>query len=220
MERLLNKNEIIHTATITGLSLAGALLLLGPVAWFPSYYSPHFFGFAFLLSALLIYLSKKVFDSDDERKKRSALQLRYVIMLALSLNALGELYLYQLYRFGFQYDKLIHAANSLLFVVALTSFGEVWFSWSVKKSLTVAIIIVISCGFGWEFIEFFSDLLFGTKEFGLYGQVKFTDTALDLISNFLGIILAGAFIEIQERHSSGQQQGNQAHRELHQGKLF
>ncbi len=116
--------------------------------------------------------------------------LRFTITFALMANAAGELYFYQLYRFGFQYDKLAHLANSLLFILALASFGRSWYGLSPSKSLKASVAIVVACGIGWEVLEFASDKLFNTKVFGIYGQLKLIDTIFDIIYDFLGITLA------------------------------
>ncbi|NTW22101.1 hypothetical protein HGA34_00985 [Candidatus Falkowbacteria bacterium] len=120
----------------------------------------------------------------------SAYFLRFVIMLSLIINAAGELYFYQLYRFGFQFDKFAHLANSLLFILALASYGRTRYGLVPMKSLKISVVIVIICGLGWEVGEFASDKFFQTKEFGIYGQLKAIDTIFDIIYDFLGITLA------------------------------
>jgi hypothetical protein len=111
-------------------------------------------------------------------------------MLSLIINTAGELYFYQLYRFGFQFDKFAHLANSFLFIIALISFGQAWLAYDPAKALKVSITIVVICGIGWELTEFLSDKLFRTTEFGIYGQLKLIDTVFDIIYNLLGITLA------------------------------
>lgn len=135
-------------------------------------------------------MARSVFRSDDICRMNASYFLRFVITTALMANAAGELYFYQLYRFGFQYDKFAHLANSLLFILALASFGRSWYGLSPAKSLRASIAIVVICSIGWEVLEFASDKIFNTKVFGIYGQLKLIDTIFDLVYDFLGITLA------------------------------
>lgn len=190
---MLNKairNEALYNAAMATLLFVGLFLLFGRREWWPEFYSPYFFGAVFVISAFIILASKIIFHSTDECRASSGNFLRFVIMIALVINTAGELYFYQLYRFGFQFDKFAHLSNSLLFVIALATFGQTWLSYGHARALKLSIVIVFISGLGWELAEFLSDKLFRTTEFGIYGQLKFIDTVLDIIYNLLGITLA------------------------------
>lgn len=197
MEKLISKNKriIIFTqAAAYGLIFIALILIFGRKSWWPSYYSPIYFGLTFLASAFLIIFSQYIFKSPDSRRQEAIIFLRFVLALALIFNALGELYFYQLYKYGIQYDKLIHFTSSFLFVAALTFFYEKWYNLNLNQALKKAVIIVIISGLLWEIFEFSSDFFFKTSEFGVYGQLKTIDTTFDILSDLLGITVGSIFI--------------------------
>ncbi|MBI4779041.1 hypothetical protein HY797_01140 [Candidatus Falkowbacteria bacterium] len=197
MSKLMPKNkkiEIFIQATAYSLIVIGLVLILGRKSWWPSYYSPIYFGLSFLASAWLIIISRYIFKPPDLRRQESIIFLRFAIALVLAFNALGELYFYQLYKYGIQYDKLIHFIDSFLFVAVLTSFYEKWHNFKMGRALKTAIIIVVLAGLLWEIFEFSSDFFFKTKEFGVYGQFKTIDTIFDILSDFLGVTVGSIFI--------------------------
>lgn len=177
------------------LIICGLILLLGKKTWWPSFYDPIFLGFAFLISAALIVLPKLIFRTDNFCKQQAVILLRFAFSVALILNALGELYLYELYKHGFQYDKLIHFFNCFLLMVVLTSFLETWYNFSFKKALTISIVLVLAGSIVWEVLEFTSDVFLKTTEFGIYGQYKTVDTIFDVLFDILGIIASSYFLQ-------------------------
>jgi hypothetical protein len=116
--------------------------------------------------------------------------------IAFMLNALGELGLYQLYKYGFQYDKVIHFISSFLFVLVLASIIEMWNKVSIERALRISVILVLIGSILWEFFEFFSDLVFKTSEFGIYGKYKVSDTMFDIIFDIIGIFIGIYFMSI------------------------
>lgn len=52
----------------------------------------------------------------------------------------------------------------------------------------------------WEFFEYFSDTIFKTSAFGVYGQYKFRDTAFDLLFDMLGIALGTVILLNKKLH--------------------
>ena len=114
------------------------------------------------------------------------------MVAGLSFNALGALGLFQLYKFGFQYDKLLHFLNPFVFTIVLAKSYERWRKFSFKKSIILSIIIIFLAGAIWETFEFVGDALFETKMLRLYGEFVTEDTIWDLAMNFFGIITAVA----------------------------
>lgn len=176
------------------LLIAGFTIIFGEESWWPSYYTPRFFSVMFFLSAIAIVLPEYIFKTDDECKREAVLFLRSAIAFGLIGNCLGELYLYQLYKLGIPYDKLLHFAVSFFLVAALASFWQIWRKASFKQALIMAVLLVLAGGVFWEFIEFSADFLFKTSEFGLYGQNQFWDTMGDLFSDAAGAGLSSIIL--------------------------
>jgi len=174
--------------------IAGLILILGKKDWFPDFYSPKFFGLFSFVSAFLIILPSLIFRADESVKKEALLNLRIVMAVSLLLNGLGSLGLFQLYKFGFEYDKVIHFGIALMLVIPLSSFIFYWYGLNFKKSVFMAVMIMISAGFVWELLEYFADLIFGTKTFGVYGTEVIKDTILDLVMDFAGAGMAIIFL--------------------------
>lgn len=174
--------------------ILGLVLLLGKKSWWPDFYNPIFLGWVFLVCAFLIRLPKYIFKTNNQCKQGAVIMLSAAIALALILNGLGELYLYKLYQYGIQYDKLIHFSTTFMSVVVLASFLEIWFEQPFKKAVGLAIFIVLAGGLIWEVFEFSSDLFFKTSEFGVYGQYKFSDTIFDILSDILGVVSSSIYL--------------------------
>ena len=96
------------------------------------------------------------------------LNLRVIIALSLLLNSFGTLGLYQLYRYGFEYDKFAHFLVSMLLAFILSEIICEWKKLPKSQVIIPVIIIVFAAGIAWEGIEFSSDLLFETQEWGVY----------------------------------------------------
>lgn len=180
--------------------IAGLILIFGKREWFPDFYRPQFMGIIALLSAFLIVLPSLIFSarggfafgekpSPEELNKQKSLNLLQAVLVAgLALNSLGALGLFQLYKIGFEYDKLLHFVVPFLSVMAFSRFGLDWYGWSLKKSIILSTVLVILGGFFWEFFEFFGDRLFKTEMSGYYGKFIIKDTIWDLAMNFFGVI--------------------------------
>lgn len=190
------KLEIFANCLICVFLLLGTFLLLAKFVHWPTYYSPNFFGVNFIVSALLLYSFRYAYRIKDECKKESMIIIRTALGIALTLNFLGELFFYQLYHEGFQYDKLIHVSNSLIFFISLVYINISWRKGSLLSSIRSAAWLVFLGGIAWELFEFSSDFFFKTREFGFYGQYKFVDTSFDLISDILGIALGSALLSL------------------------
>jgi hypothetical protein len=173
----------------------GCLLLVLPKEWFPNFYSPIFLGVIALISPILIYLPKWILTRSTPRKRKLVLEMRSVIAFSLLVNFAGELGLFQLYRYGFEYDKLAHFSVSMLFAFILSESLKEWEDFSLTKRLLITLLIVFASGILWEFFEASSDFLFKTKVWGVYGKHLVTDTYTDIFFNTLGGI-AGIIISL------------------------
>jgi hypothetical protein len=190
------KNQKIETfIRITAYSMMaiGLVILFGRKTWWPSFYNPIYLFLSLFISACLIIASQYVYKAPDDRRQESISRLRLVLTVVLILNILGEFYLYQLYKSGVQYDKLIHFASSFLLLVALTWFYEKWYKLKFSRALKYAVITVIAGSLFWELFEFSADLIFKTTMFGMDGKYKLLDTTFDILSDFLGIGLGSVY---------------------------
>lgn len=172
----------------------GAILFWGDPNWFPSFYRPKIMAAASFMFALAIYMPRLIFRPASTLEKERALQnLQKATAACLLLTSLGTLGLYQLYRIGFEYDKLVHFLFTLIATLAIAGFASGWYGIKKSQALTIAVLLVL-VGIGlWETIEFYADLILGIKIFEVYSRGFGRDTILDMSFGVLGII-AGATI--------------------------
>lgn len=149
--------------------LSGAILLFTPHAWWPSFYDLPYMGIAALVCAVLIYIAPE--------------HLKTPLAVILLLNASGDLGLYELYRYGFEYDKVIHLVSPTIATLVLARY----------LGIRRAILIVLGTALAWEFFEYICDALIKTHLFGVYRQHVWSDTMWDLIMNTLGVTIAFSY---------------------------
>ncbi|MEK7583530.1 MAG: hypothetical protein AAB483_03985 [Patescibacteria group bacterium] len=159
--------------------VAGVTLLVTPHAWWPKYYDVTYMGIAALVCAVAIW--------------RVPARLKTPLAIILLLNASGDLGLYQLYKYGFEYDKVIHLASPLIATLALARF------WNLRR----AVIIVLVCGIAWELFEFLVDRYFKTRIFGVYHLFIWRDTILDMVLDGMGVAIAYLFLRLKSSRKSG-----------------
>lgn len=186
MSRRIKIEKLINPAAYFLIILA-LVLFFGKKDWWPSFYAPNFYGWAFIVSVFLIILPKLIFKAKDKCQRETLILLRAVLALILILNALGEIYFYQLFKYGIHYDKIIHFANSFMFFAVFTAFIISWYGVPLPKAVIVSVILVLISGFLWEAFEFSVDWLFKTKEFGINGQFVILDTTFDILFDSAGI---------------------------------
>ncbi len=109
--------------------LAGFIFLVGKKEWFPKWYRPFFIGSVSFLSAFLI------FSSIEPQKQKTLLKVKATIALSLSLNGLGGLGLFQLYKVGIPYDKILHFFIPLIVVLVLVPFIKIWYRTSFNSAV-------------------------------------------------------------------------------------
>lgn len=174
---------------IGAFTLIGVAFLTVPKNWMPAFYYPEFMAFASFLSAGVIYLPKIIFKNPEPQKQRAVTRIQAVIAFGLLLNGVGGLGLFQLYKVGIEFDKIVHLIVPFLFTVESVRLFMSYFEFSFKKALLLIVLIVIFSSFIGEFIEFFFDAIFKSKTFGLGGTRVTEDTIMDLVMDFTGIIL-------------------------------
>jgi len=133
-------------------------------------------GYAALICALFIAILPR--------------RLKFPFAFILSLNASGDLGLYELYRYGFEYDKVIHFISPLIVTIAFTKI----------LGLRRAMLIVVAGVLSWELYEFLADTFLKTHLFGVYRHQVFKDTVTDLIMNALGITSAIFIFLLRYQH--------------------
>lgn len=173
--------------------LLGLFLILAPEPWFPDFYHPLYFGIIILLSPFLVALPQFILRSNSLRQKILLRRAKAIIACSLLVNIGGELGLYQLYRFGFEYDKFAHFLVLMFFSYVLAEILLEWRGFSALKNILFVLVSLFVAGIVWEAWEAFSDIFFGTHEWGVYGDYLIPDTIKDIIFNTLGI-LAGLLL--------------------------
>lgn len=175
------------------LVIIGLVLLFGPKSWFPNFYSPIFMGIIAIISPFFIYLPGFILKKDTPQKRKLILEIGSVITFSLIINIAGELGLFQLYKYGFEYDKFSHFVVSMIFTFILCESIKEWGILPSEKIIWLALLIVFGSGILWEVFEATSDILFKTQEWGVYGRYLVSDTYKDIGFNILGA-LAGIIV--------------------------
>lgn len=191
------------------LVIIGLILLFEPRGWFPNFYSPIFVGIIALISPLLIYLPGFILRKDTPQKRKLTLEICSVVAFSLSVNIAGELGLFQLYKYGFEYDKFAHFIVSMLFAFMLGEALKEWRGFPSEKIVWLVFLIVFGSGILWELFEATSDILFKTQEWGVYGRYLVSDTYKDIGFNTLGALAGIIVFKIPKRqHKKSPERGN------------
>jgi hypothetical protein len=200
------KNGNFVKFSVLGFVIGGLLLLSTNPQWLPAHTSPEAMANLAFVYAFLIFLPVLVFRMPDdidvlsiEKRKRALSNLQTAIAASLFLDAAGGLGLFELYKVGIHYDKMVHFTVSSIFIVALAYFILEWYTPNIMKALAISAVVVLCGGIAWELIEFSSDFFFGTKRFGIRGENLVVDTALDLFMDALGT--TGAVFLVLKRHN-------------------
>lgn len=193
--------EKILKFSIAGFLLAGLVFILGNASWFPDFYAPKLFGIFSFISAFFIILPKFLFRSKPDElgmKKESLINFQIALAISLILNGFGSLGLFQLYKVGFEYDKMVHFITGLIMTIAFSRLLFYRYEFSFTKAVFLSAFLMLVAGALWEIFEFLSDFILGTKTLGVYGAQIKKDTILDLVFDFLGIV-AGILV-LSRRH--------------------
>ncbi|MHB9019451.1 MAG: hypothetical protein ACYC3G_01045 [Minisyncoccota bacterium] len=169
--------------------IGGMVLIFGKSDWFPDFYNPMFMGAMSFISAFLVVSSRIFLEPKDPQQEKVVDMIQAGMIFASVLGALGSLGLFQLYRIGIQYDKILHFLNSFILTIVLTRSFEIWKDFNFKRAITISIFIIFLGGIIWEIYELLGDTLFDTQMLGYYGKFVISDTVWDLVMNSFGIIL-------------------------------
>lgn len=177
---------------------AGLIFLLLPVSWFPDFYDVRYMGWAAMASAVIVKflplaIRAQQGSPDLDKKNRAVDLFKFLIIFSLASNAFGDLGLYQLYRVGLEFDKLLHfvapfVGASIIFIILTDRFD-----FSSTNAIAASFLIVITLSAGWEIYEQLADRLFKTRIAGAYGLNVNADTRMDIIFDFMGATVAAAF---------------------------
>mgnify|MGYP001613858946 CR=1 FL=1 len=180
--------------TILFFLLVGGILVITPADWYPSWLFPKVAGLGLVAYALLATLPHFIFarrgQPSDEARRRALQRLENVIGFGLLLSAAGMLGFYELYRYGFEYDKVIHFLFPLLGALVISQFFHVWYEIAFTRAVYLTALLIFAGSIMWEFYEFTADQVFHSGAFGQGGTRIFEDTTLDLLMNFFGISFA------------------------------
>lgn len=186
-------NKFIKVSVIF-IAVISLILLIGNKDWFPNFYNPIFMGIMGIASVFIILSPRLVLNPvGDDHKKKSIDFVQDALSLILVLSSAGGIGLYQLYRYGFQYDKFLHFFVSFILVITICNFLFYWHKIHIAKTFVYIAIGVVAAGFFWELFEYLTDLCLGTQTFGFYGELVFRDTVWDMIMNAFGAII-GAIV--------------------------
>ncbi len=190
--------KLFKTISIIILLFAGLILVSFPVNWFPSFYDARYMGLAAINGAAAIIILPRILNAltgaaEDKDKKQAINLFQFLLTVSIMSNALGDIGLYQLYKIGFQYDKLIHFSTSLLGVFIGAIILHKLFEIRLSYAVVFAFIAVIVCSIGWEVFERISDFLFKTRIAGVYASDVSNDTKFDLLSDVIGT-MSGAIL--------------------------
>jgi hypothetical protein len=185
------------------LVLAGVVLLVLPVGWFPSFYDARYSGLAALLGALVIQLIPRFFGiSGDSEKDGPVREFQLLLTAFIIGNTAGELGLFHIFHTTFQYDKLLHFGISFISAWRMPALVERRYGIKPVRALLAALIGVIIIGVLWEGYEFAVDAVWETRLHGTFGNNVRPDTIADIVSNTLGAVCGALLTILKARQSS------------------
>lgn len=180
-----------------------------PESWLPKTIThQNFYAGLLILSAILVYLPSLVFRKvQTAQKKQLVLNMQSAAAFSLLLNNGGEFGLYNLYQYGFEYDKFCHFLVPMIFSFLLAESLHAWEHISHRKIVWITLFAGFSAGIIWELFEFGSDSLFHTTLWGVYGHSVITDTIQDILFNTAGAIAGSIIFLIPSKHQIRKQKG-------------
>lgn len=186
---------------------AGLFLIFSPTTLYPEWFVSRLAGLGALIyialihSPLLIYKIKKTTPKNATPGQNAAVKRlqTYGALIAL-LNFAGTCGMFRLYRYGIEYDKLLHFLTPFLLTIATVRFAHHWLSPNLTKNMAYVASMILMIGIAWEFFEYGADKIFGTHSFGQEGNNILKDTALDGIFNGLGIATGLLLLKIRNKN--------------------
>jgi hypothetical protein len=141
----------------------------------------------FLIISPRLFLNSRI--GGDMKREHALSKLQSMIAFALIVNCAGGAGLYDLYKIGFNYDKLMHFIVPMMFAVVWAYFFKDWFGFGIRESALFASALTFAGGVVWEILEAFSDIFFGTQLLGMGSGKIVSDVVLDVVMDVLGIIM-------------------------------
>lgn len=179
--------KLFITLSSVVLVLAGVMLLVVPVRWFPSFYDARYSGLASLLGALITQLIPKFFGaSGDSKEDRAVCEFQFLLTVFVIGNTAGELGLFHIFQNAFQYDKLLHFGISFISTWRMPALFEQRYAIRPIRATLLTLVGIIIVGVVWEGYEFLVDLVWHTRLFGVFGSNVRPDTIADIIWNSVG----------------------------------
>lgn len=169
------------------------VLTFSPLSWFPSFYDTRYMGLISLAGIAMVYWIYWAFvvpptDRNAEQKNAAVHRTQYLLTLFIFVSVIGDLGLYQLYRVGFQYDKVLHFAIPFVTMVLLPSLVMVRFDLTLRRAVWYVFVGLLLTGVVWEVYELTVDFLFGTSLSGMYRTAITWDTQVDVMCVAAGTI--------------------------------
>ncbi len=168
----------------------GFVLLIVPTAWFPSYYDTRFMGVFMIVGVIGIAFIPLLLPSHrlKDRPYTTTDVFRATLIVSILGDALGSLGLYQLYKVGISYDKILHFVTPFILTLSLSVIILKSYHKTPLTAVAIAFAIVVICAIDWELFEATCDNIFHTHLTGVYHTDIYNDTKHDLIFDGLGAI--------------------------------
>lgn len=189
---------------VLGFIIFGTFFLLADFLdfrWLPDFYAPGLFGIASFLFAFGIVFLSMIFRPVPSETMKFPLNFQRAVAITFILGGLGSLGLFQLYKFGFEYDKLVHFTTAFVLSASFAGLISARCNIEFKRAVMLAAVAVVAAGFVWELAEFAMDAFLKTKTFGIYGMEIGKDTIVDILMNTLGTV-SGVIILTRKRKNS------------------
>jgi len=151
-------------------------------------------GIAAIIGALLIAVVPRLFrvlaqEVRAQEKNRAADIFQFWLAFAITTNAFGDLGLYQLYRVGIEFDKIVHFGIPLIAIIVIPVILESRFEIRKSRALAITIALALIASVGWEVYEYAMDRVWLTHLSGVNGFDISRDTKFDIVYDFLGIVI-------------------------------
>lgn len=201
-----SRMRLFSQLIVFSLLIAGFVLLALPVSAFPSFYDVRYMGTAAVLGAFIIAGVPRFFRVSSQElraqeKNRAADIFQFWLAFAIATNALGDLGLYQLYRIGIEFDKMVHFGISLIAIIMIPAILGLRFEIRKSRSFAAAIMITLIVSVGWEAYEYAMDRVWLTRLSGVNGFDISRDTKFDIVFDVLGVMIGTAASMWRSRYS-------------------
>lgn len=196
--------RVFTNVVIYGLLAASPFFLFLPIDWFPSFYDVRYMGIGSLVEGLLIIFIPRLLrvpiDAPDSARKNHAVDLfQFLLAFLVFTNAIGDLGLYQLYKVGLEFDKILHFLDPLVSAMIGFVFLRDRFDLRPAQAFSYSFALVALSGVSWEMMEFSLDRVFHSRLFGVNGVNINYDTQLDLLYDTLGALIGATIMAAKSR---------------------